>query len=276
MVHTVPEAEIPAILHRLLGNPEPAAVELCVLLTRKWADRDPLSAAAWAVQLSGDPFHSEALRQVAVVWAGQDLTAAMDWAKALPEGLNKESTLIGLAYEAARSEPLAGVELIRALPPAADRDDLLVYALAQWAASDWRQALEWAGQVSDSSLRERMLSEVALATAEQDGAAAAALVVGSLASGPQQDRAAVAVAQRWVQGAPSEVAAWVAQFPEGSTRDAALENVAQVWGERDPAAATAWLNSLRGSPSAELSSAFVPAVAEVPDRAAADTAVERR
>lgn len=240
---SVPDAQLCSALNALVRNTNAAAVELCKVLARRWAETDLPAAVSWAEHFSGEAFQSEALRQVAIVWADRDLKGAAVWIAALPEACDKEAARISLAYEACRTEPLLALQLVIGSAPGPDRDGLLVHAVSQWAGADSRAAWEWASRVPDASLRDQLLASVAVASAEQDAEAAAGLVAGSLPAGPEQQRAAVAVAQRWARKSPRDAASWAVRFPD-SVRAYAVQNVVTVWTDQDSEAATAWLQQL--------------------------------
>jgi hypothetical protein len=181
------------------------------------------------VRLSNGAFSRAALEQVAIAWANTDLSAAAGWVHAWPEGDNKESATLDLAYEAARTEPTDALELASSLPPTRERDDLLVLAVSQWSVIDSGTAAAWAMNVLDSSLRQRLVAAVAVASAEQDGAGAATLAANAIGAGDEQERAAVSIVQRWAQNSPQAAVAWVSQFPDLPYRDAAVRNLLALW-----------------------------------------------
>jgi hypothetical protein len=182
-----------------------------------------------------------ALGQVAIAWANTDLPAATAWLQAMPAGDSKEVAALNLGYEAARSEPVTALVVASALPPGPKRDDLLVHAVSQWAAGNSAVAADWAAQVPDVNLRERLLATVAVSSAEKDGAAAATLAVRTIGAGDEQDRAVVSILQRWAQNSPSAAASWVAQWPDTPARDAATQNLLALWTVQDSQAAATWL-----------------------------------
>jgi hypothetical protein len=240
---SVPDSHLCLALNALVRSTNAAAPELCKVLTRRWAETDLSTAVLWAEHFSGQAFQSEALRQVAIVWANRDLKAAADWIAAMPDECDKEAARISVGYEACRTQPLVALQLAIESAPGPDRDGLLVHAISQWADADSRAAWEWASRVPDSCLRDHLLAAVAVAAAEQDGASAAGLVASSLPTGPQQERAAVAVAQRWARKSPREAASWVVRFPD-SVRASAVQNVVTLWTDQDSEAAAAWVQQL--------------------------------
>jgi hypothetical protein len=62
--------------------------------------------------------------------------------------------------------------------------------------------------------------------------------------GPSQDRAAVAVAQRWGQQEPVQAGAWVAQFADPRLQADAASALVDVWAQADLAGCRQWVESL--------------------------------
>jgi len=244
VVESISDSELPARLEALANETNPEAVEMRLLLVDRWAQRDPMAAAAWVSRLGESPPSRAMVKQVAVAWANTDLTAAASWLRALPEGEGRQIATIGLAYEAARTEPLTALDLAVALPPTRERDDLLVHAVSQWAGVDASVAADWTLKVPDPILRQRLVASVAIALAGQDPVAAVALAVNGLAAGDEQDRAAVSIVQRWAQQSPQTAASWVAQFPEIPSRDPAMQNLFSIWAAQDSEAAENWRRRL--------------------------------
>ena len=104
---------------------------------------------------------------------------------------------------------------------------------------------------------------MAVASAEQDGAAAATLAANALGAGDEQDRAAVSIVQRWAQNSPQAAASWVAQFPDIPARDAAVENLLALWTAQDAEAAGNWLRELPAGPLRDVGiTAYAQALAD--------------
>ncbi len=259
VVQSVSDANSPAMLDALASDPSPVAADLRQLLVRHWAESDAPAAAAWTAGLPEDSARRAALEQVAIAWANTDLPAASAWVQAMPAGASKEVAALGLGYEAARSEPITALAVASALPPGPQRDDLLVHAVSQWAVGDPAVAADWAAEVPNVKLRERLLAAVAVSSAETDGAAAATLAAKSLGAGDEQDRAVVAVVQRWAQNSPNATASWIAQWPDTPTRDAAAQNLVALWTMQDSQAAATWLYEL---PEGELRSTGLSAYSQ--------------
>jgi hypothetical protein len=236
--------DLQATLDWLPDQTTAAEGELRSLIVRRWAELDAPAAATWAARLPAGAVYQAAVEEIAIAWANADLPAAIIWARALPEGAEQQATFMDLAYEAARTEPINALVLACVLPATLARDDLIVHAVSQWAIGMPTSALDWAQTVPDIGLRERLLGAVTIAVAQQDGAAAATLVVTLLGPGEEQDRAAVAIVQRWAAQSPENAASWVEQFPDTPAREAAIQNLVILWARRDSAGAADWLDQL--------------------------------
>jgi hypothetical protein len=267
-VNSIAAADFPAVLDSFLPDNRPVAVEWRQLLVRRWAEGDAPAAGAWAASLPAGPASSTALAQVALAWADADLAGAGNWLQTLSAGEGRQSATLALAGEAARTEPATALALAAVLPPSPERDDLLIYAVSQWAGVDPAAAAAWTQSTSDAALRERLIGAVAVASAKQDGNTAANLAVQSLPGGAEQDRAIVAIVQRWAQTAPQTAAGWVAQFPETPVRASAMQNLIALWTAQDSVAAGSWLLQLPGSSSRSAGFATYSAALAERDRAA--------
>jgi len=212
-----------------VGDTNSAAVDVRRNLVRRWAESDPAAAAAWTATLTG-PAYVEALEQVAIAWGDAELSAASDWVAGLPEDGAKRVAMISLGYEAARTNPLKAVAVACGIPATPERDELLAHAVSQWATSDSAAAFDWALQIPDFVLRERLLAAIAVATARNNGANAALIVATFLSPGDAQNRAAVAVAQRWSQVSAQSAAEWVGQFPHKPLRADAVREINRALG----------------------------------------------
>jgi len=246
------EAEYEEMLGLLGEDGSVETAELRQLVVRRWAEVDGAAAARWVGKLPSGAGRRLALKQVAIAWANQDLGAATQWVEGMAAGAERDGVTLDVGYEAARRAPKAALALAGELEPSRERNDLLVHALSQWAAADAGEAVAWAERVSDAELRQELVATVAVAVAEENGAAAAELVARSLEAGEEQDRAAVSIVQRWAYEAPEGAAAWVAQFPDTAARTAALRSLVEIWTEQNSEAAAQWLAGLPEGPLREL------------------------
>jgi len=244
LAESLPESELPAILDALAETDSHDASELRQILVRRWAESNLSAAAEWASRLPAGPADADAVVQVALAWADHDLSSALGWVTALAEGEGKQAALASVAYEAARTDPVAALNAAHTLPPSTERDLLLAFAASQWAASDPSAAILWVANLPDAVLREKMLAAVAIGSAEADGLTAVQLATQGLHASEEQERAAVAILQRWVQISPPAAASWLNQFPDVPLRQLAVRALVGVWATQDSRAAAAWLESL--------------------------------
>ncbi len=210
-----------------LKTPEPVIplaerVRKAVDRVTELAKQSPDQAANFAAT-QGDPeVQREAVRQAIIAWAAQDHVAAWEWTKtALPPGESRDDLQTTLAYQAVPADPKLALTIAGTLPPSKERDQLLNHAAMEWSTTEPNEAIAWADQISDVALNTSIISAIATAVATKHPKEAAELAI-SLPQGPEQDRTAVAVAQRWAQQDYAAAHAWVSVFPNPSTREAAL------------------------------------------------------
>jgi hypothetical protein len=231
----VADGEIIMRLESLRRGPQTQANrELELRLIRRWAGKDPASAARWVSQMPEGVMRQNATGEIAIEWANQNLAAAVGWAWQLPDETERDNGLMAIAYEAARTDPMTSLDVAIELPTTPTRDALVQHAALQWAARSPVAAAVWAGQIKDIALRERVMATVATAWSSSDPVAAAQFAVLLLAPGKPQDDAVVGIVQRWVQKDPEAAAKWVAAFPKGVLRETATEHLIQLWPNKTP------------------------------------------
>src|SRR5579883_3160532 len=207
------------------------------------------SARDWSLSLPEGPARRAALEQVATVQSSTDPAAASEWAKGLDDTPSDRAAKMAVAYEAARTDPVQALDLASSRPPTPERNDLLAHAVSQWSSMDFTNAASWALGINDPELRNRLVGTVATGAAEQNPSAAAGLVAMGVEAGPEQDRAAISVLQRWAQESPEDAAAWISNFPQAQLRTTGLNELLTAWVRQDPSGAQAWV---MGLPEGEL------------------------
>lgn len=222
------DTELAGVLDALGARTTWAAGELRRAVVRRWAEKEPQAAAAWASGLPGGAAHRDALEQVAVAWAGSEPASGWAWLTSLPMGPDEESAALQFAYEVSRTSPTEGLAIAAELGPSPERDECLAYAASQWAGADADSALAWARDVADPGLRQQVLAGVSVPAAAQNPVGAATLAAALLEPGAQQQRAVVSIVQRWAPHSPAEAAAWVRMFPDGPARVAAVEELVGI------------------------------------------------
>lgn len=218
--------------------------ELLSLLASDWAERDPKPALAWASGVADVALHDEILVSLGIGWAIHAGPEAVAWSQSLKnEGL-RERVQLAIGSELARADPAQALGLVDGLPPSVEKDALLMRVVGQMTASAPPAVVSWAQEIEDESVRADCLALVATVWASQDPGQAALLTASSIPAGGTQERAVVAVVQRWAQQDPEAAANWVAAFPQGTLQDIALENLVINWAHGDRQAAADWISTL--------------------------------
>lgn len=226
-VESLADEDVPLILARLDEGLRQS--EFGVLLLRRWAGVDPKAAAMWTEMLPPGEERNALLQQVATLWAEQDLAAANVWVSSLSDAEMRQTALQALAEETVRTQPAVALDMAGRLAPGQERDQLTIRALSEWATLEPVSAMRWMARVDDPVLQRQMMAALIPVIANMDGNSGAQLTVAWLKPGAEQERIAVAVAQRWAQESPSAAAEWVSRFPEGRMRMAAVDNLVKIW-----------------------------------------------
>jgi hypothetical protein len=222
LIEQIAFPEIPGFLGWLLTQTDLEwSSTVAERLIRRWAAQDPEAAIAWARSLPETETSPPLLSAGVLGWADNDLDAAVAWAQQLPPSRQRDQVWGLLGYELARTSPVEALRLAVELADEPERGRLIDHCLAQWASIDVAAAHAWAGAIADTALRDSAQATVATAWAEADPRAAAWLAVEGIQPGEHQDRAVVAVLQRWSQMDAAAAHAWLDRFPSGALRDSA-------------------------------------------------------
>jgi len=222
---SLPPADLPDAVRELQEfqkqNPTESGRELQSRLIRRWAENDVRMAAGWTTQMPAGSDRQEALANIASVWARQNFSEAATWAGQLADDNERPSVLMNVANEAVYTDPQSALKLAATLPSDSTRNDLITRATEVWAAQAPEDALAWAKQISGEALREQVIAGIAMTWGGSDPVAAAKLALNSLAPGEFQNKAVIAILQRWTLTDAPGATAWVNQFPEGTLREKA-------------------------------------------------------
>lgn len=156
---------------------------------------------------------NESLAEQAASFASSDPSAGITWAKTLPDSKQRNTAFEALAWACAADYPGVSVEALEQLPASDAKSRLAAHVVGQWAVKDIEGAQAWAEGRTDAAERTETLAAFAVAIAELYPARAAALVAEKMQPGAAQDRAVIAVIQRWVQSDRRAAEQWVADFP---------------------------------------------------------------
>jgi hypothetical protein len=243
-VASVPEDQIRTVLDECVEAEGDSASAFAVSLVRRWAENEPLAAAAWALELRHMPVAELASREVAWAWSESDLGSALAWARRIPNLDQREVVLLALGYEAARQDPAQATEIASELRPGPERQDLLVYATGQWAGLRPEEALGWLWGADQGRADPAALAVVAVGASESVPELSLRMAIEKLSAGERQNRSVIAILQRWAQQDPESAADWVARFPTEPLGRIAVRNLVDIWSEQGWDAPAQWLAGL--------------------------------
>ena len=169
----------------------------------------------------------------------------MSWLLQLPANARRDALFSALAPELpiARRLELA----MSALSPPVHRD-LLVEALGEWASKDAPAAILWLnGHQSDPAINDAQTA-IVIAWADAHPQEAATYAATTMTEGQHQDRAAIAIVQRWAQRDAPSAARWVETLPSDDLQITATEELTRIWSEDDPVTAEGWVQQLHPGP----------------------------
>jgi hypothetical protein len=212
--------------------PTTAGRDLLMRLLQRWVEFDVRPAANWVSMLPDGIDRQNAIGVVAHSWARKDLREAIAWSGKLAGETERHNAQLEALDEVVHASPSDVLKLAGDLPPSGERDDLIIRASGIWAVDVPDQALAWARELSDPSLREQVLSQVVTAMAERNPVSAGQLAVDSLSPGQLQERTVIAILQRWASRDEAAAKAWAKEFPEGELKTKALETV-EITGKRN-------------------------------------------
>ncbi len=242
------------------------ASEVGQALVSRWAEENPMSAAAMLRQLA-KPLPGSLdvgagwialFQRVGTQWARVDVKGAVNWVQSMPEGPAKAQVIEQVVSQWLETDPKAAATY------AALRNDTQLHTnvALKWAEKDPQAATAWVRSLPADKAGAESGVEPLLAGiwAKKDPAAAAAYAA-SLPPGNPQNQAALAVASTWAATNPAQAAGWLAQFPDSPVRAQAMEQLMRTWAGSNTDQAAQWLQSLPQTHSRDFAvSAFSGAI----------------
>lgn len=195
----------PAAAANLLRLPAFSTYQVESVFSR-WAERSPQTAAAAALELSGNN-RLNALQGIANAWVKSDRQAALDWVEGMTDVSAKKAVMSAMASSLAEADP--------------------------------QGTIGWARTISDDSVRRDALGKALnqMARTNPDGMRAAILDL------PEGDR--LRAAQGAIYGmAMSDIRAGISLLdvlPAGTDRDSVAGRLGALWSRSDPRTALNWL-----------------------------------
>ncbi len=180
-------------------------------VARIWSSYEPVFAAEWVEQNSGQVIHVQAMSAVAATWGRTDPLRAADWAGGLPTGGARSagvSAAVGTWLDLGEVNAVAG--WLNRQPPHQDFDDAVRKVALASMLDDAETAMSWAESIIDENLRSVTMNIVGRRWMSLDpGAAQAYYGQSEQATGP---------AETYVIGAPGMQA-----FQSGSAVDTEVQ-----------------------------------------------------
>ncbi|MGB0775499.1 MAG: hypothetical protein ACPGUY_06605, partial [Akkermansiaceae bacterium] len=128
-----------------ISNQENIAPYLREVASR-WAAQQPADAAEWVIGQNEGAGRSEAMSHVMWNWGRQDAHAAGQWLSTQPEGENRDGAIIGFSKAITTQEPAIATEWANNISDENMRQRMTGYALGQWNQQSPEAAQKWAEQ----------------------------------------------------------------------------------------------------------------------------------
>ncbi len=149
--------------------------ELMNLVLGAWATYEPQVAMQW-VMTQPEEFKVAAVATMGESWSDADPQAAVNFAAGLGSGETRDSLLQPSFKKWLALDPAAANSWLASAPPHKDLDPLISELAAQPSANNGqvKEALTWAGKVSDPELRLSTVTSILSTFKQKDASAAAA------------------------------------------------------------------------------------------------------
>jgi DNA-binding transcriptional regulator YbjK len=186
---------------------------------RDLIEKDPRSAANFALSLEAGPAREEVLRRVAQYWTAQDCVSARQWAEQLSVPGERNAALTDVCFQVAQADPRLATQLADQYGLGKLPGETLENLVQQWAERDLTTAIEWVEGRPGDEQKNHMLMRVAMVVAETSPAEAAQMVVSQISEGDVRTEAVVSIVYQWARRDLPGASAWVDAFPEGPLRE---------------------------------------------------------
>ena len=110
------------------------------LISREWAEYDPVAAAEWAASIPHEVEQIKAYESLAREWAEYDPVATSQWIDGLPVGEARDGATTSLVAEVRRLEPATAFQWANTITNELERFNQLRDVLSVWRSSDSQAA----------------------------------------------------------------------------------------------------------------------------------------
>ncbi|MCW1926119.1 hypothetical protein OKA05_26405 [Luteolibacter arcticus] len=214
--------DIPEILNRLSDSRRGSLY--AQILAGRWAEADPVGAAAWIDTLPETKSRRHLIAAVAAGWAAHDAPAAIAWARHFTLPADREAALARLPRVLVSHHPLLALELADEL----DRADLTRECFRDWAHRDPASAARHALTIPASPERSSALLEISREWSKQAPLAAAEFAVEAMNGGEDADHLLLAVfSHAGVSDLPM-LRQWIDRFPPDTLKDLSQAELTRI------------------------------------------------
>ena len=178
------------------------------------------------------------------LWAARDAEDALGYLYELGDSLPRTTSVIEIGRILTATDPTAAMDISHDFPAGPDRDYCAGQVMQAWAMRDGAAAARWLAQQPPDSQPPDL--EVALAGgwARVAPSQAAQFVSDHLPAGPNQTKAAAAVAMVWAKEDARSAGDWSLTFPKGEIQNGMLRVVLSYWKARNQPEMERWISAL--------------------------------
>ncbi|MEQ1858328.1 MAG: hypothetical protein ABMA13_00170 [Chthoniobacteraceae bacterium] len=112
-------------------------------LAGSWANRDPVAAAKWVMELKSDEARNNAVGSIASIWGQRDPAAATRWLETIPAGNTRDNAIQNFAFSVVQNDPEGATAWALAIGDAGKRDNALMGVVSNWARKNREAATQW-------------------------------------------------------------------------------------------------------------------------------------
>jgi hypothetical protein len=275
---------------RYAANVDPAArAILGNELVRKWAERDPAAAAAFAASQNDMAYRSALGRGLVSTWAVTDPTKALAWSRNHLRGEARTEAVAAVIQTYAESDLTAASQLVADMEPGGMQNRACASIFEAWfnkGPSERNAAFEWLSSLPNQEAQQMALSRVQWNRAFNDPDSLSTFLSGPYAElapdyvvtqfagfraandpegamkwasslpAARGSAARLGVLGNWMAQRPEQAQAYVLAMPSGSERQDAVRTVSLNIGSQSTERAVEWYRNLPAADQAIAMQAF--------------------
>ncbi len=223
-----------------------------LIVTRIWAETDPLAALEWARQHVDSELRRGAEFGIHMVWAQRNRSSAIDSALSLEDNDSREFLLGHLIYSWGQQDREAALNYLTNGLPEAHRSATLFESVGSgFGRASLDSVLNAAQSIDDIELREGFLGKAAEERLEYDGKAIA--LASHLREGPLKNRVFESVMKNWTQFDLEAASDWLGSAQESPSRDVAIQALTSKLVASNPERAIEWAAAISNAEQREKS-----------------------